>query len=93
MRKLIILTLVFFLSVCCVQKSPEIDRIIEDGVEVVLNHIKPYRIKGQSSTFSLEKAFSSDTERTDLVIHSSRTGISIAIRKRNLDSTSLLFTR
>jgi len=34
MRKIITLTLAFLLSICCVQKSKEVDRIIEDGVEV-----------------------------------------------------------
>ena len=43
-----------------------IDRTREGGVEVVINHVEPYRIKGQPSTFSLEKVFSIDTERTDL---------------------------
>ena len=43
-----------------------IDRIREGGVEVVINHVEPYRLKGQPSTFSLEKVFSIDMERTDL---------------------------
>ena len=44
-----------------------IDRTREGGVEVVINHVEPYRIKGQPSTFSLEKVLSIDMERTDLV--------------------------
>jgi hypothetical protein len=50
----------------CGSRQPQVDRIHEGGVEVVINHIEPYRLKGQPSTFSLEKAFSIDTERTDL---------------------------
>jgi hypothetical protein len=43
-----------------------IDRVREGGVEVVINHVEPYRLKGQPSTFSLEKVFSIDMERNDL---------------------------
>ena len=50
----------------CGSNQPQIDRTREGGVEVVINHVEPYRIKGQPSTFSLEKVFSIDTERTDL---------------------------
>lgn len=55
-----------FLLLSCGSKQSRVDRIYENGVEVVLNHVEPYRIKGQPSTFSLEKVFSIDTERTDL---------------------------
>lgn len=50
----------------CGSNQAQIDRTREGGVEVVINHVEPYRIKGQPSTFSLEKVFSIDTERTDL---------------------------
>ena len=56
--------ILFLLS--CGSRQSQVDRIYENGVEVVLNHIEPYRIKGQPSTFSLEKVLSIDTERTDL---------------------------
>jgi len=39
---------------------------MEDGVEVVINHLEPYKIKGESSTFHLEKEFVIDLERNDL---------------------------
>jgi hypothetical protein len=35
---------------------------MEDGVEIVLNRIEPHSIRGESSTFTLEKEFSIDTE-------------------------------
>jgi len=43
-----------------------IDRTREGAVEVVINHVEPYRVRGQPSTFYLEKVFSIDMERTDL---------------------------
>jgi hypothetical protein len=50
----------------CCGTGEHIDRIYENGIEVVLNHLEPYCIKGQPSTFSLEKVLSIDLERADL---------------------------
>jgi hypothetical protein len=50
----------------CGSNQPQIDRTREGAVEVVINHVEPYRIKGQPSTFSLEKVLSIDLEREDL---------------------------
>jgi hypothetical protein len=55
--------ILFLLS--CGSKHSQVDRIYENGVEVVLNHIEPYHIKGQPSKLSLEKVFSIDLERED----------------------------
>lgn len=40
---------------------------MEDGVEVIINHIEPYKIKGEPSTLTLEEEFSIDTERYDML--------------------------
>ena len=61
-KKIITLILAFLLFVCCVQKSPEIDRITEDGVEVVLNHQEPYELSNLPASLQLQKKFSLDTE-------------------------------
>ncbi len=62
MRKPITLILALLFSICCVQKSPEVDRIKEDGVEVVLNHQEPYELSNLPSSLRLLKIFSIDTE-------------------------------
>ena len=62
MRKIIILLPIILLLLSCSSKQNQVERIIEDGVEVVINHIKPYKIKNQPSSLSLEKEFSIDTE-------------------------------
>jgi len=49
----------------CARPGP-VERTREGGVEVVINHIEPYRLKGRPSTFSLEKVLTIDTERDDL---------------------------
>lgn len=38
------------------------ERYTENGVEVVINHLEPYKIEGKISTLRLEKLFSIDTE-------------------------------
>jgi len=39
-----------------------VEKIVENGVEVVLNRPEPVRLKGEPSTLTLEKVFSVDTE-------------------------------
>jgi len=46
----------------CGPAQDKFEKIVEDGVEVVLNHIEPYQLKGESSTFSLKEEFRIDTE-------------------------------
>jgi hypothetical protein len=66
MKKLIFLIIVFSVLMGCVQKSDKAERIIENGVEVIINHLDPYKIKGEPSTFRLEEELIIDTEREDL---------------------------
>ena len=46
----------------CGSRQNKVERIFEDGIEVVLNHLEPYKIKGKPSNLILEKVFSFDTE-------------------------------
>jgi hypothetical protein len=66
MKKIILLFILVFLFFFCGEKSNEVEKLIEDGVEVVINHLEPYKIKGQPSTFTLEEGFFIDFEREDL---------------------------
>jgi len=66
MKKLIYLVLILSLFLFCGPKQEKVERIMEDGVEVVVNHIEPYRIKGEPSTFTLEEEFVIDLERDDI---------------------------
>ena len=36
---------------------------MEDGVEVIVNHLEPYKIEGELSTLHLEEEFTIDTEK------------------------------
>lgn len=40
---------------------------MEDGVEVIINHLEPYKIKGEHGTLHLNGEFSIDTEKEDML--------------------------
>lgn len=66
MKRLVFLILIVLPFNCCVSKKGNIEKIIEDEVEVIVNHLEPYQIKGEPNTFSLEEEFLIDTESVDL---------------------------
>ena len=53
------------LCLCC-SREGGVEKIRENGVEVVLNHVDPYRLEGEPSTFDLEPVLTIDLERKDL---------------------------
>ena len=57
--------LVCLLAFCGPERA-DVERIMEDGVEVVINHLEPYKIRGEPSTLHLEEDFTIDTEREEL---------------------------
>lgn len=66
MKKLISLALILLLFFYCGQKE-KVEKITEDGVEVIINHIEPYIIKGESGTLHLERQFSIDTKKEEML--------------------------
>lgn len=66
MRRLSSCFLLIILLVSCRANHPQVDKIIEDGVEIILNHIEPYRVPGEPSAVVLEKEFVIDAESPDL---------------------------
>lgn len=65
MKKIILLVVTLFLLFFCKHSKDEIERVIEDGVEVIVNHLEPYKIKGEPVTLHLEEEFMIDFERED----------------------------
>ncbi len=68
MKKLayFLIVLFMFMFFSCARKQQNVARIIEDGVEVVVNQQEPSKINREPSTFSLREDFRIDTEREDL---------------------------
>jgi hypothetical protein len=67
MKKAFSCLVAVLLSFSCGGKQAQIDRVYEDGVEVVLNHIKPYQLANEPFRFVLEKEFVIDTEKPELL--------------------------
>lgn len=65
MKKIILLISILSLFIYCGSKQEEVERIIEEGVEVVINHLEPYKIKGEPNTLTLVEEFRIDTERDE----------------------------
>lgn len=66
MRKLVLLGLVLALSLSCAQNQAEVERTVEDGVEVVINHLEPYKIEGVPGELHLEEVLNMDIEREEI---------------------------
>ncbi len=62
MKKNIYLIMALCVFFSCGPKPERVEKIMEDGVEIVINHMEPYRLKDEPSTLNLEKVLSIDTE-------------------------------
>lgn len=62
MKKYFYLFLALCALFCCGSKQEKVEKIIEDGVEVVVNQLDPYRLKDDLSTLNLERILTIDTE-------------------------------
>ena len=47
MKDTICLISTLILSSFCGQQKEQIEKFVEDGVEVVINHIEPYKVGGE----------------------------------------------
>lgn len=86
MKKLLPLVLILSLFISCGRKQDRVERILEDGVEVVLNRLEPYKIKSEPSQLFLDEEFFIDFEREDFA----KIGISDVIGF-DVDSDSCIY--
>jgi len=54
------------LLLACCGKQPPVEKIVEGGVEVVLNHYEPYEVRGEPSHLSLREEIRIDFENAKL---------------------------
>jgi hypothetical protein len=66
MKKLFILVCSLSLCFSCGPKQDKVERITEDGVDVVVNHLEPYKITGEPANLTLEEEFTIDTEKDEI---------------------------
>lgn len=65
MKKILFLLITLsFLFQCCTEQD-EVEKIMEDGVEVVVNHLEPYKIENEPTSLILERELAIDLERDD----------------------------
>lgn len=86
MKKIVLLISILFLFIYCGPKQAEVDKIIEDGVEVVLNHLEPYEVRGEPSKLILEEKLRIDTENDEIA----ETGLT-DIAEFNIDSEGNIY--
>lgn len=67
MKKLICFVLTFSIVTVCSPKFEKSEKIMEDGVEVIVNQKEPYKIEGKANLLHLEKEFSIDTEKDEVI--------------------------
>src|SRR4030042_2892168 len=66
MKKTILFSLILLILADCSSRQQKIEKTMDEGVEVILNHLEPYILKGVPSRLILEKEFSIDTENEDM---------------------------
>lgn len=81
----IVAALILMVSFCA-PKPDAVEKIVENGVEVVLNHMEPYRLKNEPASFDLEEEFVIDFEREELA----RLGIG-AVSEFDVDRDGSIF--
>ena len=65
MRKLPWLFAGLIILAACGSRSSKIDKVYENGVEVILNHIEPYQIQGRSMVCTVEEELRIDLEKPE----------------------------
>ena len=66
MKKAVYVILSILIIFSCGTVKQEVERIYEDGVEVISNNIEPYETEGKSSNLILEEEFTIDSEREEV---------------------------
>jgi hypothetical protein len=65
MRKPMSLFIGVMLLIACGSKAPKVDKVYEDGVVVILNHIAPYQVSGRPITCTVTEDVRIDLEKPD----------------------------
>ncbi|UCE41034.1 MAG: 6-bladed beta-propeller [Candidatus Aminicenantes bacterium] len=63
MFKIIPLISIVMILITCSSNQDTVERIMENGVEVVINHLEPYKTEDLASTLTLEQEMVIDTEK------------------------------
>jgi hypothetical protein len=65
-RIILVFLLLSATAIACRPKQDQVTKIQENNVDVIINHLEPYHLKGEPSRLNLEKIFIIDFESTDI---------------------------
>jgi len=65
-KKILVFLLLPAMAIAFRPIQDKVKKILEDNVEVILNHVEPYHLKGEPSRLNLEKLFIIDFESADI---------------------------
>ncbi|OGD40121.1 MAG: hypothetical protein A2V45_02765 [Candidatus Aminicenantes bacterium RBG_19FT_COMBO_58_17] len=86
MKKPLGFALILMFMCACGPKTQRVEKTVENGVEVVVNHLAPYKIKGEYSSLMLEEEMVIEFEKDEIA----RLGLA-DIRKFDVDSEGNIF--
>lgn len=86
MKKIILVISILFLFIYCGPKQDKVEKIVEDGVEVVINNLEPYKIKGEPKSIEIQEDLRLDFEPKEIA----ELGIS-DVESLELDSTGSIY--
>jgi hypothetical protein len=66
LKKLVFIILLSIAALTCSPQREQVKKSMEDGAEVIINHLEPYKIKGEPSHLALEKELSVDFAGEDI---------------------------
>ena len=61
--KIMFLSISILILIVGCEKQEQVEKFMEDGVEVIVNNLKPYKIRGEQNSLRLEEKFTIDTEK------------------------------
>ena len=54
------------LLISCGGRQFQVDKVVENGVEVVLNHLEPYKLRGEPKSVEVTEDFKLDLEPNEI---------------------------
>ncbi len=66
MKEFFCIVLISFIAFSCSPQKEQVEKTMEDGTEIVINHLEPYKIEGEPADLSLEEESSIDFARDDI---------------------------
>lgn len=67
MKKIALIALIVFSLASCKSEESKVEKIMENGVEIIVNHLEPYKIEKVAPQFALQEDFSINMDSDELL--------------------------